>query len=58
MLSRFILLAAAAQIGKQAGDTAWYDMSQRIDDEALDIDANSVIVLQSAGPQGLLCRAA
>ena len=28
------------------------DMSQRIDDEALDIDANSVIVLQSAGPQG------
>jgi dihydroxy-acid dehydratase len=28
------------------------DMSARIDDESLDIDANSVIVLQSAGPQG------
>ena len=28
------------------------DMSSRIDDPALDIDANSVIVLQSAGPQG------
>jgi dihydroxy-acid dehydratase len=28
------------------------DMSARIDDEALDIDANCVIVLQSAGPQG------
>ncbi|MDI9331611.1 MAG: L-arabinonate dehydratase [Alphaproteobacteria bacterium] len=28
------------------------DMSTRIDDPALDIDANSVIVLQSAGPQG------
>jgi dihydroxy-acid dehydratase len=28
------------------------DMSARIDDETLDIDANSVIVLQSAGPQG------
>ena len=27
-------------------------MSSRIDDPALDIDANSVIVLQSAGPQG------
>jgi dihydroxy-acid dehydratase len=28
------------------------DMSARIDDPALDIDASSVIVLQSAGPQG------
>ena len=28
------------------------DMSARIDDPALDIDAGSVIVLQSAGPQG------
>jgi dihydroxy-acid dehydratase len=28
------------------------DMSARIDDEALDIDASCVIVLQSAGPQG------
>jgi dihydroxy-acid dehydratase len=28
------------------------DMSARIDDESLDIDAHSVIVLQSAGPQG------
>jgi dihydroxy-acid dehydratase len=28
------------------------DMSARIDDEALDIDKDSVIVLQNAGPQG------
>jgi dihydroxy-acid dehydratase len=28
------------------------DMAERIDDPALDIDAGSVIVLQSAGPQG------
>jgi hypothetical protein len=28
------------------------DMAARIDDPALDIDADSVIVLQSAGPQG------
>src|SRR5215204_3015755 len=28
------------------------DLSARIDDEALEVDGNSVIVLQNAGPQG------
>jgi dihydroxy-acid dehydratase len=38
--------------GKAVVFKDYNDMAERIDDEALDIDANSVIVLQNAGPQG------
>jgi dihydroxy-acid dehydratase len=39
-------------IGRAVVFKSYEDMSARIDDPALDIDAESVIVLQNAGPQG------
>ena len=48
--------AMEARFKKHAGRavvfTDYNDMAARIDDEHLDIDKDSVIVLQSAGPQG------
>ena len=48
--------AMEAQFNKHAGRAVVFvdynDMAARIDDEHLDIDKDSVIVLQSAGPQG------
>ncbi len=38
--------------GKAVVFKDYADMSARIDDESLDVDKDSVIVLQSAGPQG------
>ncbi|MEO8385459.1 MAG: L-arabinonate dehydratase [Betaproteobacteria bacterium] len=48
--------AMEAQFKKHSGRAVVFrdynDMAARLDDEALDIDKESVIVLQSAGPQG------
>ncbi len=48
--------AMEAQLQRHTGRAVVFrdynDMAARIDDPALDIDKNSVIVLQSAGPQG------
>jgi dihydroxy-acid dehydratase len=48
--------AMEAQLQKHSGRAIVFadynDMAARIDDESLDIDKDSVIVLQSAGPQG------
>jgi dihydroxy-acid dehydratase len=38
--------------GRAVVFSSYDDMARRIDDPALDIDADSVIVLQNAGPQG------
>ncbi|MEO7812040.1 MAG: dihydroxy-acid dehydratase, partial [Usitatibacter sp.] len=39
-------------VGRAVVFASYEDMAGRIDDPALDIDADSVIVLQNAGPQG------
>jgi dihydroxy-acid dehydratase len=39
-------------IGRAVVFSSYNDMNKRIDDPALDVDADSVIVLQNAGPQG------
>jgi dihydroxy-acid dehydratase len=39
-------------VGRAVVFSSYEDMSARIDDPALDVDADSVIVLQNAGPQG------
>jgi dihydroxy-acid dehydratase len=39
-------------VGRAVVFESYEDMAKRIDDPALDIDADSVIVLQNAGPQG------
>ena len=39
-------------VGRAVVFSSYEDMAARIDDPALDIDADSVIVLQNAGPQG------
>jgi dihydroxy-acid dehydratase len=48
--------AMEARLQKHTGRAvvfkSYEDMSARIDDPALDVDADSVIVLQNAGPQG------
>ncbi len=48
--------AMEAHLRKHTGKAVVFkdyaDMSARIDDESLDVDKDSVIVLQSAGPQG------
>jgi len=39
-------------VGRAVVFKSYDDMAKRIDDPALDVDADSVIVLQNAGPQG------
>jgi dihydroxy-acid dehydratase len=39
-------------VGRAVVFSSYDDMAARIDDPALDVDADSVIVLQNAGPQG------
>jgi len=39
-------------VGRAVVFASYEDMAARIDDPALDVDADSVIVLQNAGPQG------
>jgi dihydroxy-acid dehydratase len=48
--------AAAARLHRHAGKAVVFadynDLAKRIDDPDLDVDENSVLVLQNAGPQG------
>ncbi len=39
-------------VGRAVVFSSYDDMNRRLDDPALDVDADSVIVLQNAGPQG------